>query len=188
APTNKYGQTFILYHQGYADAAQELAERLPVKGWLRRTGSLGDGVDVHLLLGRDYAYQVRLAAEREAARAAAEEAARLAALAERVPRIEVSNGNGVAGMASRVRRLLQEQDYVVASLTNADSFDYPRSIIYYQPGLRRQAADLAAILPVGNVRLEENARQTTELRLVLGRDFVSYDIIRLGDTRQVAGD
>lgn len=192
APTFKYGQTFILYRQGFAAQAELLAARLPVKGWLRQTGGLDDGVDMRLLLGRDYAYRLARARqpEPEPEPAPAQRGRERANAAAAGPRLEVSNGNGVAGMASRVGSLLREHDYPVFSLTNAESYDYRRSVIYYRPGLRSEARELASILPVGNIRLEQNSRQGADLRLVIGEDFISYDINRLGDRagRRVAGE
>jgi tetratricopeptide (TPR) repeat protein len=90
-------------------------------------------------------------------------------------RIEVSNGNGIAGMASRVRAALQQQGVgKVVRLTNADSYGYATSILYYRPGFRAVADTVAARLPVSSVAIVESSGLVdwVDLRLLIGRDLI----------------
>ena len=176
APTQRYGQTFILYRPGMRGAAESLAEKLPVKEVLRQTGVLAEDIDIRLLLGRDVAHRI----------AQPPPPGELDGRA----RIEVSNGNGVRGMAARMQAFLSDRGGRVVSIDNADRYDYERSILYYRPGSRAAAQALAAALPVLTVQLEQSEAlaEGVDLRLVVGRDFISYDLNRLQPQYAAASD
>ncbi len=90
-------------------------------------------------------------------------------------RVEISNGNGKTGMAKLVTRVLSRMGGKVYRITNADTFAYPGTLIYYQPGNRAQAQQLAHGLPIP-VKLSEtdSNRIDIKLRLVLGHDIAGY--------------
>jgi len=98
-------------------------------------------------------------------------------------RVEVSNGNGINGMAARVRSILQERSGLLASggdvvrLTNADSFDYPTTVVYYRRGQAEAVSQLLHSLPLQNLRLEESDQLApgVDVRVLLGRDYIPYD-------------
>lgn len=92
-------------------------------------------------------------------------------------RLEVSNGNGVNGMAARVRGVLQELGGSVVRLTNADTFGYGASIVYYRSGHREAAEQLVAALPVQDVALQESEQLAAwvDARLLIGRDLIPFD-------------
>lgn len=90
-------------------------------------------------------------------------------------RLEVSNGNGRTGMAKLVTRVLKRMGGQVHRITNADTFAYPETLIYYQPGNRAQAEELAGGLPVPVELAETQAnRPDIKVRLVLGHDIAGY--------------
>jgi Tfp pilus assembly protein PilF len=86
-------------------------------------------------------------------------------------RLEVSNGNGVNGLAKRVSGLLQAAGVATARLTNHVSFTQPTTEIQYREGYAREAARLAAMLrqPVRAVPSDKLAGHI-DVRLVLGHD------------------
>lgn len=88
-------------------------------------------------------------------------------------RIEVSNGNGINGMAARVRSSLQTRGANVVRLTNADSFTYASTRVYYRAGFREAADALAARLPGVRVDLQESEAlaEWVDVRLLIGRDM-----------------
>ncbi|MGV3591107.1 MAG: LytR C-terminal domain-containing protein [Gammaproteobacteria bacterium] len=88
-------------------------------------------------------------------------------------RIEVSNGNGINGMAARVRTSLQTRGANVVRLTNADSFTYASTRVYYRAGFRAAADALAARLPGMRVDLQESdaLADWVDVRLLIGRDM-----------------
>lgn len=87
-------------------------------------------------------------------------------------RVEVSNGNGVEGLARRASVYLKGRGYGVNHLTNQKPYDQKLTEIQYRPGFEQQAKGLQALLagkgvPAQTTRL----RQDVELRLVLGHDL-----------------
>lgn len=92
----------------------------------------------------------------------------------RPARYEVSNGNGITGMAKRVNRGLLAQGYPSARLTNSKPFRHPVTVVEYRPGYAGVAARLSASLPLKPAITEKaGLRQSTDVRLVLGRDVMT---------------
>lgn len=156
----KYGQTFVLYRSGLRQEAEALAARLPVRGVLRQSGQLEPGIDIQLLLGRDFAHQV--STRRGGFRFPGQE--EMPPGLDGTARIVVSNGNGTRGMASQVGALLRERGGNVVLMNDADNYDYRRSLLFYREGFREQAQALARSLPV-------------DVRVTLDRDLVSGDLL-----------
>jgi tetratricopeptide (TPR) repeat protein len=113
----------------------------------------------------------------------------LTALPDRIPeiqeqahfdaslRLEVSNGNGITGLAARLRNYLHDKGLQTPEravrLTNADNFAHPQSLLYFRPGHRLAAENLLAVLPLQNIVLQETDQllDSIDLRLLIGRDF-----------------
>lgn len=90
-------------------------------------------------------------------------------------RLEVANGNGVAGFARRISAHLRSLDFPVARITNHRSFSLDQSEIEFEPGFERAARNLMVSTGL-QARLvgASNPRPRAEVRLVLGRDALSY--------------
>ena len=86
-------------------------------------------------------------------------------------RLEVSNGNGVTGLAKRVSEKLRAFEHYVARLTNQRPAQ-PETSVEYRDGFIEEAASIAADLqkPVALVP-SDNLRRDIHVRLVLGRDM-----------------
>lgn len=92
----------------------------------------------------------------------------------RAARIEVSNGNGVRGMAARIGKRLGGHDYRVTRITNAASFDHTRTRIYFRDGFQREALRLGRSLGAQPaVMLDNTISPRADLRLVIGRDLAT---------------
>ncbi|MCQ4145158.1 LytR C-terminal domain-containing protein [Vogesella sp. AC12] len=88
---------------------------------------------------------------------------------------EVSNGNGITGMARRVNQALLAQGHPAARLTNSKPFRQPVTVVEYRPGYAGMAARLSASLPLKPAITEKvDLRQSTDVRLVLGRDVMTH--------------
>lgn len=85
--------------------------------------------------------------------------------------LEVSNGNGVTGMAKRVAGHLKRIGVSTSRLTNQLPFRQPATEVQYRDGYRAEAGKLASTLdkPVAVVR-NDGLRSDIHVRLVLGRD------------------
>ena len=88
-------------------------------------------------------------------------------------RVEVSNGNGVTGMAARVGRWLATQGVATERLTNRQPFAQRHTIVQYRAGREDAALQVARLLPV-NARAEpqSTAGLHSDVRVVLGHDWV----------------
>lgn len=85
-------------------------------------------------------------------------------------RLEISNGNGVTGMAHKVAGQLGQGDPQVVRLSNQKGYGVQRTRVEYQPEYRSAAEHLAARLGAGQV-VPASQRGRADLRLVLGRDM-----------------
>jgi hypothetical protein len=84
-------------------------------------------------------------------------------------RLEVSNGNGVTGMAKRFRALLGQMGIPVDRLSNDKPYRQVVTTIQYSPGFENQAASLQKALQ-GKAQLSSRQLQSSDVRLVLGKD------------------
>ncbi len=89
------------------------------------------------------------------------------------PRLEISNGNGVTGLAKRYRSVLGKLGILASRISNARPFHQQASVIQYRPGFAAQAASLQSALP-GRTSLQQSATLTNaDVRLLLGKDAPS---------------
>ena len=87
----------------------------------------------------------------------------------RMARLEVSNGNGVTGMAKRFRSLLGQLGIPVDRLSNDKPYRQLTTTIQYSPGFEKQAASLQKALQ-GKAQLASRDLRASDVRLVLGKD------------------
>ena len=88
--------------------------------------------------------------------------------------IRVSNGTGRRLMAGRFASYFRDHGLFVRKIANANSFDYRRTVIFYNPDQRANAEALAAVLPFP-VRLAEAKEGRGQIELVLGFDLLIID-------------
>ena len=101
-------------------------------------------------------------------------------------RLEVSNGNGTAGMARKVAYYLQESGYAKARLTNRKPFTVQTTQIQYRPGHKADAEHLRSSLPRYTAMVESNSlRDDINLRVVLGKDLVQHTAYFNGSSQKL---
>ncbi len=100
--------------------------------------------------------------------AAAPKAAPSAAVVR--PRLEISNGNGVTGMARKMAGQLGQGGPQVVRLSNQKGFGVKLTRVEYQPEFRSAAERLAERLGTAQV-VAASRPGRSDLRLVLGRDI-----------------
>ena len=86
-----------------------------------------------------------------------------------LPRIEVSNGNGITGMAKHYRMVLGHLGILVDRISNDKPYRQVATTIQYRPGFEQHAANLQKALQ-GKVQLASRELQSSDVRLVLGKD------------------
>lgn len=86
--------------------------------------------------------------------------------------VEVSNGNGIRGLAARVARYFYGQGVSQARLTNQKPFAERHTRIEYRPGSAAEAARINRLLPrTVPVMASKQLRSDIRVRLVLGHDL-----------------
>ena len=87
-------------------------------------------------------------------------------------RLEVSNGNGVTGMAKRIGQQLAATGLPMPRLTNQKPFRQPTTEIQYRDGYAEVAASLRSRMPSQPPMIKTVAlRASTDVRVVLGKDL-----------------
>jgi LytR cell envelope-related transcriptional attenuator/tetratricopeptide repeat protein len=149
-----YEQTAIYYRNGFYDQALGIKKLL--------SGFLNVGQLIEIELKRD---PIRLLIGRD--------------LASFKPhfrigvKVDVSNGNGINGMAKRLGEYLTREGFRVGRLTNADHFRYARTVVYFSKGWSEQAKIVADALPAKNrsplVELNNNGNR---IQVCIGSDLI----------------
>jgi Flp pilus assembly protein TadD len=149
-----HARTVIYYREGYYDEAwqvQRLLPGLPDQGHL--VAARLDREPVRVLIGQDLV-------------------AFHAAMVRDVD-VEITNGNGVDGMAGRLGRRLRREGFRVGRLTNANHFDYQKTVLFYGKGKADQAMLIADVLPGGGrVRMVELDQTGMHVQVLMGADMV----------------
>lgn len=87
-------------------------------------------------------------------------------------RVEVSNGNGVTGMARRVGSYLKDSGFAAARLTNQHGFGVAATRVEYRDGYEAEARQVAAAMPRSvDIAPSTTLRRDIGVRLVLGKDM-----------------
>lgn len=86
-------------------------------------------------------------------------------------RLEISNGNGMTGLARRTASELGVLGYERPRLTNTPVYDVAATHIEYRPGFEKQALQLRHLLRNGpSPGVAKGLRSDIQVRLVLGHD------------------
>lgn len=94
-----------------------------------------------------------------------------------VVRLEIRNGNGVAGMAAAAARIVGDARLQVIRLANADNFQVALTRIEYGAEQEQAARALAQRLGASATVAQSSCRPA-DLRLVLGRDLSDVGALR----------
>ena len=91
--------------------------------------------------------------------------------------IEVSNGNGVNGMASRLGSYLRERGFKVTRLKNANSFSHEKTKIFYYNGHLQNVYRLLQEIPghLDNENIIELKHLGNRIKILIGKDIIPYD-------------
>jgi len=87
--------------------------------------------------------------------------------------IEISNGNGVTGMAKEVGSFLKKQGFNVVRLTNADHFQYSKASVYYRGDAEFTALQIKGAIP-GITQMKKVGgfgRDDVRVKVLVGRNL-----------------
>jgi tetratricopeptide (TPR) repeat protein len=91
--------------------------------------------------------------------------------------IEVSNGNGVNGMASRVANYLRKKGFKVSRLNNAKSFNHATTKIFYYNGHLQDVHRLIQKIPaqLDEKNIIELQRLGNRIKILIGEDMIPHE-------------
>jgi Flp pilus assembly protein TadD len=94
-------------------------------------------------------------------------------------RVEVSNGNGIHGMAKAVGKLIERGELKVVRLTNQSRFAVSTTRVEYKDGFEKSAYEIAeGFGQPAMVKLENTGGFNVDVRVVLGKDLPNTGAIR----------
>ena len=91
----------------------------------------------------------------------------------KVIRIEVLNGCGVAGVAEKVGRRLRGAGFDVMTWKNADSFNYPETIVIDRTGNFENARRVASAMGLRThiQQIAQDPFRIEQVAVIVGRDY-----------------
>lgn len=90
-------------------------------------------------------------------------------------RVEIANGNGVPGMARKIKGVLGQQGIMVSRLTDARPYKQLTTKIQYRVGYQQSAEALkTALNGHAHVMLSDSLSAKSDVRLVLGKDVIPH--------------
>lgn len=85
--------------------------------------------------------------------------------------VEVLNGSGVEGAASRVAERLRQAGFEITKTDNADASDYGQSCVIKHKGRTEPAQRVAALLNCREVREDGTKTDGADITVIVGRDY-----------------
>ncbi len=142
-----------------------------------------DSVTAPLALGAQSQAQIQVQAPAPAPASIAAVATRtpetpalaVVAATARLPasKLEISNGNGVSGMAARVGKWLATQGMSTNRLTNQQKFAQQQTVVQYRRGHEEAALWVARSLPAtAKAEAAPTEGLRSDVRVVIGRDWI----------------
>lgn len=93
--------------------------------------------------------------------------------------IEISNGNGVNGMASRLGNYLRQKGFKVTRLKNASSFNHETTKIFYYYSHSQNVSRLLQEIPghCDKKNVIELEHLGNHIKILIGKDMIPYDSV-----------
>lgn len=91
--------------------------------------------------------------------------------------IEVSNGNGIEGMANRVRVHLKKNGYQDIRISNANHFNHLGTVIFYEKDYLHVAYEIAKQIPGMQImkKIDMIDGCSSKIKILLGKDIIIHD-------------
>ena len=104
----------------------------------------------------------------------------------KVIRIEVLNGCGVAGIAEKVGRHLRDAGFDVMTWKNADSFNYPETIVIDRTGTLENARRVASALGLRThiQQIVQDPYRLEQVAVIVGKDYDRLGVFSRDRPRQ----
>lgn len=104
-------------------------------------------------------------------------------------RVDIANGNGVEGMAARMRKVLEQRGIAVGHLSNKKPYDTAVTEIQYRAGYLHEAEHMQSVLqaPV-TLAAVKGIPANADVRLLLGKDAGAHLALLNGSSRLALND
>ncbi|KAB3533116.1 LCP family protein [Alkaliphilus serpentinus] len=86
-------------------------------------------------------------------------------------KVEVLNGNGGVGIATKYAEILENKDIVVGTIGNHSNMNIEKSFIEYRSSYKKEAKRIAKILSISNLILLEDEKTEADIRVIIGKDL-----------------
>jgi hypothetical protein len=90
---------------------------------------------------------------------------------QKVVKVEVLNGCGVAGLAKQVTDFLRLKGFDVVDMGNAENFEFPETLVVDRVGDIASAWRVARAMGVNTVIQQKDEDLLLDVTLILGRDY-----------------
>lgn len=99
-------------------------------------------------------------------------------------KVEILNGCGIQGLATRYSDYLRSAGVDVISTGNADNYHYERTLIYHRRGDFSQAEEIAKLLgiPLTSVSEKPNPDLFLDETIIVGEDYLELKIYNKADS------
>jgi len=90
---------------------------------------------------------------------------------QKVIRVEVLNGCGVAGLAGEMTDYLRLKGFDVVNVGNAENFNFPETLVVDRVGDMPSAWQVARAVGIDNVIQQKDEDLLLDVTLILGKDY-----------------
>jgi hypothetical protein len=87
--------------------------------------------------------------------------------------VQVLNGCGVRGAGREIANALRLEGYDVVDVGNAETFDFPESMVIDRAGEGGRAREIARALGISNVIIQRIDGSQYEATVIVGKDYES---------------
>ncbi|KXG77039.1 LCP family protein [Thermotalea metallivorans] len=85
--------------------------------------------------------------------------------------VEVLNGSGIAGLATKVAKQLKDEGYDVVNINNINGMKYSQTHIYDRKNKASEAKKIAKLLGVKDIETDLNYEAEAEITIIVGSDL-----------------
>ena len=102
-------------------------------------------------------------------------------------KIEVLNGNGFAGVATKAAKFLNQNNLRVVRINNSESFNYESTVIVDWKGNLQKSMQLAKLLQIdeSNIVVYDRKDKPLDITLVLGKDLSNDYLAGLDNEKEI---
>lgn len=86
-------------------------------------------------------------------------------------KIEVLNGSGIGGLATKTAKMLEKEGYNVINIGNIKGISYGQTHIYDRKNKGDEVKKVAKILEISEVEVDTNMESDADITIVVGRDM-----------------